>query len=307
MDLSALRADDALLDAIAAAPLDRKLPIPDGSAGALAALLLEWRRDIDSEPVPELVSLERAGHLLHTAARKPRRMPLFAPLAGAAAVLVIVMSAVAIAAHTAVPGTPLWGVSKVLYAERAQSVEAAQTANDKLNDASQALAAGDITKARGELAAARTNLPAVRPEDGLAGLQARQSRLQQELAAAPAATAPSTPSPSTSTSSTAPVAPPGVSSPPTTAPPTPTTTVPPTTTTTAPPTTTTAPPTTTATTTTKPPVSSRPTGPSGSPGPTSPSPPSPSPTLRSSTGHATSTGSTPGPVRRPGPAGESPV
>lgn len=55
------------------------------------------------------------------------------------------------------PGSPLWGVSKVLYSERAESVQAAATASKRLDDARRALASANIDQARRALADARDN------------------------------------------------------------------------------------------------------------------------------------------------------
>lgn len=191
VDLAALRSDDALLDAIARAPLDPGTPL--GSAysadlGAdsaterrLAALLLDWRRDIAAEPVPELVSLEQAAVTLDAAVRARRRPRGLAPLAVAAAVLVIGFSVVVLAAHTAQPGNPLFTITKVLYPVHAHSVEASQSANRRLDQTSQLLGAGQTSEARKALEAAKTDVSAVRPEDNAAELQTRQQELQQKL------------------------------------------------------------------------------------------------------------------------------
>ena len=59
----------------------------------------------------------------HSASRPSARNRHLIPLAGAAAALTITISGVAFGAHDAEPGDALWTVSKVLYSERAASVE----------------------------------------------------------------------------------------------------------------------------------------------------------------------------------------
>ncbi len=186
VDLSALRADDALLDAVARPGRDESSEElfgldADAAQQRLGAVLLAWRRKIDSEPIGELVSVERASTAL-TAGRPKRRPRLsLVPLAAAAALLVIVCAGLPLAAHSAMPGDLLWGVSKVLYSERAESVQAAAIASKQLDDARRALASGNIDEARRALAEASNKLSAVRPEEGRNDLTAQQDMLQNEL------------------------------------------------------------------------------------------------------------------------------
>jgi Anti-sigma-D factor RsdA to sigma factor binding region len=55
--LAAVRADDALLDALGGR--GTITPAPERSDD-LSALLLAWRRDVDTRPAPELVSTRQA-------------------------------------------------------------------------------------------------------------------------------------------------------------------------------------------------------------------------------------------------------
>jgi hypothetical protein len=178
LDLAALRSDDALLTALGNA----------SSAGAatepeLTALLLSWRRDIDEEPIPELVDTETAMHTIFAAAHRDRRRPRFlVPLASAAAVLVIVFTGVGLAARDAQPGDTLWGLTQVLYADHARSVLAADTVRTELSHASAALHEGHYGAARTALNQAQQALPSVDNEDGQADLQAQQQNLLNQLA-----------------------------------------------------------------------------------------------------------------------------
>lgn len=191
VDLSALRSDDALLDAIGRAWIEDTPGNLDLTADErLAAVLLDWRRDIDSDPVREdLVTVEQAGAAI-AAGRRSRRSPRsLAPVAAAAAFLVIAFSGVALGAHAAQPGDTLWPVTKVLYSEHAQTVEAVQVANSKLDEASVAIAAGKTGEASQALAAADSQLPDVHSAEDLTKLQARHDELMTLLASPPGAPA----------------------------------------------------------------------------------------------------------------------
>jgi hypothetical protein len=183
-DLSAVQADDALLDALGGS--DPKAADEFGDQ-ELNELLLAWRRDIDSQPMPELVDLDTAVTTVQTAAlakRKgsvARRRRLLVPVAAAAAVLVIAFTGSGIAAREAEPGDALWGLSKVLYADHARSVEAAAAARLDLQDAQLALTQGRLDEARDALAQAEVALGQVSHEDNLDQLKAEHKALEQQL------------------------------------------------------------------------------------------------------------------------------
>jgi hypothetical protein len=276
LDLAALRSDDALLTALG----------NGSSAGAatepeLNALLLSWRRDIDEEPIPELVDTETAMHTIFAAAHRNRRKPRFlVPLASAAAVLVIVFTGVGLAARDAQPGDTLWGLTQVLYADHARSVLAADTVRTELSHASAALHEGHYSAARTALNQAQQALPSVDNEDGQADLQAQQQNLLNQLALSSGdgglpVTPPSSPDNSITGSLSATTTPSG----------------PPSQTTTTQPTTTSSPP-------------------SSSGGPSSTTPPSSSPSLQSGTVPDPGSGSggpaSPGTGTDDAPAGSSP-
>lgn len=185
VDLAAVQADEVLVDAVVWAAEEGseellELDI-DAAQRRLSAMLLAWRREIDSPPIPELVSVERAGAAL-AAARPQRRGPAhLVPLAGAAACLVIAFSGLAVTAHSAMPNSPLWGVSTVLDGERAESVKAAATVTKDFAATRRALASGDIDQARKELADAGKALASVQPEDGRKELTVQHDMLTTEL------------------------------------------------------------------------------------------------------------------------------
>lgn len=195
-DLSAVHADDALLDALGGS--DPK--VADGLGDQeLNALLLAWRRDIDSEPLAELVDTDTAVTTVKTAAlarrygQRARKRRILVPVAVAAAVLAIAFSGTGIAARDAQPGDTLWGLTKVLYADHARSVEAASAARTDLQQASIALSQGRVAEAQQALAEAAAKLSQVSSEDNLAQLMQEHQQLTAMLGN-PTSTTPSPPS-----------------------------------------------------------------------------------------------------------------
>jgi hypothetical protein len=191
VDLAAVRADDALIDALA------------GGAGAgdqgsygfggddddrLAAILAAWRADIEADPMPELVTLDEAAEAVAAGhesrdrlrSRGRRRMP-FAIAAVAAAVA---CAGLTVAVHGAMPGDTLWGVSKVFFAERAQTVERVEEVRTRIEAANGALARGDTQAARNELAQVNIVIPQVEPEQR-APLVAERDRVESSIGNAP--------------------------------------------------------------------------------------------------------------------------
>lgn len=202
-DLSAVQADDALLDALGGSDPS----IADGLGDQeLNALLMAWRRDIDSEPLAELVDVDTALRTVGTAAMAKRyaargRRRLLVPVAVAAAVLAIAFTGTGLAARSAQPGDTLWGLTKVLYADHARSVEAAATAKVDLEKANLAIAGGNLDAARQALKEAQAALNQVTDDENRNQLieQHRQLSAQLENPQAPVqgpiqTSAPATPS-----------------------------------------------------------------------------------------------------------------
>jgi hypothetical protein len=197
IDFSLVHADDEFLDALGAAQ-----PDPDGTFAddRLAALLLSWRHDVDAEPIRNLVEPKLAVATVRAARAKQRRGPrLVAPLAAAAAVLAIAFAGIGLAAQDAEPGDTLWGLARVLYADHARSVEAAQAVRSDLNRAQEALASGKVAEAKSMLDEAKHALPTVASEDGKDDLQAQHAALVAKLPDNPAVGASPPPSASPST------------------------------------------------------------------------------------------------------------
>jgi hypothetical protein len=188
-DLVQVRADDELLDALAAQVRGEQAPAVDFDDEQLNALLLAWRQDVDSVPVPEIVDTKTAVATVTAAKSARRRRPrMLVPVAAAAAVLAVAFAGVGMAARGAEPGDALWGLSKVLYADHARSVEAAKSVRTDLNEAQQALEQGQIDEAKDALDAAGTELSNVSTEDGKDVLRAEHEELLEQLTSNPAPT-----------------------------------------------------------------------------------------------------------------------
>ncbi|WP_051310400.1 MULTISPECIES: anti-sigma-D factor RsdA [Thermocrispum] len=182
-DLAAVHADDALLDALGGS--DRKVADELGSA-ELNSLLLAWSREVDSEPMPELVDAETALATIRAAREshrndKARRRRMLIPVAAAAAVLGVTFGGASIAARDAQPGDTLWGLTQVLYADKAASVEASYDVRAEFKRAREALDDGDLNVARDALEKARKSLQNVAEEDDHDGLQREHDKLRDEL------------------------------------------------------------------------------------------------------------------------------
>jgi hypothetical protein len=166
-----------------------------GSEDRVAAILASWRAEVDAEPVPELVDVDTAIAAIAAgrgttslAHRRSARVRHLAPLAAAAAFLVITMGGVSIGSASAEPDDVLWPISKVLFSERAASVEAADRVQDHIDRAKQALVEGRPGAAAGELQLARADLRAIRPEEGLVELADVQDFLLAKAAETPPGT-----------------------------------------------------------------------------------------------------------------------
>jgi hypothetical protein len=151
----------------------------------VAAILAAWKADVDAEPVPELVDLDTAVATVVAARPPSSRARHLAPVAAAAAFLVLAIGGVSVSSYNADPDDALWGVSKVLYAERAESVEAAARVEERIASAKEALVAGQPVVAAQELAAAEEDLSSVRPQEGKSELADTQDFLEAKAAETP--------------------------------------------------------------------------------------------------------------------------
>lgn len=184
VDLSAAHADDALLDAISGS--DPMIADELGEA-ELNALLVSWRRDVDSEPLPELVDADtaistiRAATLARRHSARERRRRMLVPVAAAAAVLAIAFTGTGLVARDAQPGDALWGLTKVLYADKARSVEAATELRADFRLVRNAIQNGDLGTARNMLDKAESKLKSVDAEENRDGLEAEHQNLEEQL------------------------------------------------------------------------------------------------------------------------------
>lgn len=205
IDLALVHADDEYLDLLGGARIEDGFDDVDTTFGEfgdeqLTELLMSWRRDVDSEPIGELVDTKLATTTVQAAKMRRKRRPrLLVPLAAAAAVLAIAFAGVGLAARDAQPGDTLWALSKVLYAERARSVEAAETVKKDLAQAKAALTEGNLEVAKTKLAEANETLPTVSNEDGKDELLAQHRSLMAQLPGSPSGEAGPPPSPVPST------------------------------------------------------------------------------------------------------------
>lgn len=191
-----MRADDALLDAIAGGAVSGGVGTGDvfGRPGQdddhLAAILASWKADIEAEPMPELVSLDEAaeaveaGHAARDrrASRARRRMPF----AVAAAAIAVALSGFTVAVHSAQPGDSMFGLTKVLFSEHADNVQKAQTARETIVAANNAIRQGDQATAKSLLQTAQGQIQGLLPEDQPPLVQQRQDVLKSLEPSAPA-------------------------------------------------------------------------------------------------------------------------
>lgn len=201
-DLSAVQADDRLLDALGSAT--------PGAAGSLGdddlnALLLAWRNEVETEPFGELVDTDTAIATIQAARPQPvSRHRFLIPLASAAAVLAIAFTGVSLVARDAQPGDALWGLTRVLYSEHAKSIEAAAIISGDLDAARLALREGKVDEAREKLNKIGATLDSVSTDDGKQQLEEKHKELEKELdtntsIAPPTSTPPPVTQPSQST------------------------------------------------------------------------------------------------------------
>lgn len=196
-DLSMVHSDDEYLDLLGGASLDDPDGVPDDQ---LSALLMSWRRDVETEPIGDLVDQKLATVTVHAARmRRTRRPRLLVPVAAAAAVLAIAFAGMGLAARDAQPGDTLWALAKVLYSDHTRSVEAAEAVRADLREAEAALTEGRVAEAKSKLEAAQAVLPTISTEDGQKDLEKQHASLVAQLPGNPsdAASNPPVPNPTT--------------------------------------------------------------------------------------------------------------
>ncbi len=206
VDLAAVRADDALLDAIAGGAVTGGLGRDEDVFGHpgqdddhLAAILAAWKADIEADPMPELVSLEEAAEAVEAgheardrrASRARRRMPF----AVAAAAIAIALAGLTVAVHSAQPGDAMFGLTKVFFSQQADNATKAQEARATIEQANQAIRRGDPATAQSLLQSAAGQIQAVQPADQPPLQQQREDTLKSLAPQAPASQSPSSQEP----------------------------------------------------------------------------------------------------------------
>ena len=169
VDLVSVQADDELINALASGMMVTSAGgrFTDGSDDQVSAVLAAWKADVDSRPMPELITVDEGVAAVLAAGRRPSsRIRHLAPVAAAAAFIVIAVGGVSVGSYSAQPDDVLWPVAKVLYSERTTSVEAADRVETRIARAKQAIAAGQPDVAEQELRAAAADIAVVRPEEG---------------------------------------------------------------------------------------------------------------------------------------------
>jgi len=167
VDLGAVGRDDELLDALGRGEAPRVL-VHDH----VARLLYEWRQDIDSQPVRRSRRWRRASRRL---------------VVGALATVLGLASAggVTAAAAEADPGSALWPVTRVVYSERAESLQARRDAELALAKAREAAAQQQRASAARYLDLAVRHTRKVRAGDGAVGLRQQAEAMRQRIAVLP--------------------------------------------------------------------------------------------------------------------------
>ncbi|MEV5541602.1 anti-sigma-D factor RsdA [Saccharopolyspora shandongensis] len=203
IDLGALQADDALLDALGGTNPD-VVASTDDERPSLEALLVAWRQDIDAAPIGDLVDVETATAAIAAGSRPRRRLKRrhLVPVATAAAVLMITFTGVGVAARDAQPGDMLWGVAQVLYSDRTRAIVAASSAREDLNTAEGAIERGNRTAAEAALRSAQEQMQGVDDEHGLSDLKAAHASLTARMGQGEHQQIPQQPTPTTPTTPT---------------------------------------------------------------------------------------------------------
>lgn len=162
VDISAVRRDDELIDAIA-----RGGPIPTESTEELqlATLLADWRAEIVAPPLPgapdldtvvAAVNQEIGAREARIGAQSGGRLRLLRPIATTAAALALVFGGLSVFSYQAEPGDALWRVKEVVFSEQAQST-VVQYADDDMAAAQALLEQDNPEQAKARLEQAAEN------------------------------------------------------------------------------------------------------------------------------------------------------
>src|ERR1700716_2367866 len=104
LDLVAVQADDELINALAAGMTVSSPGLTGyGPDDRVAAILAAWKADVDVEPIPQIVDVDTAVSAVLAARRPARRPRRLAPVAAAAAVVVLALGGVSLGSYNAGP------------------------------------------------------------------------------------------------------------------------------------------------------------------------------------------------------------
>ncbi len=165
IDVAAVRADDLMLDELAAR---RTVDLFHADStqqtdDAVGSLLAAWREDLRPDDLPAVPSLGRADWALRRGQRRGFR-PM---VAAAAAIALLLVGSALIGSRTARPGDPLWGLTTVLWNDRVDSADAEHAAQAGLTSAQDELNLGHLTGASIALTFVSATLPKLQSRDDL--------------------------------------------------------------------------------------------------------------------------------------------
>ncbi len=200
------RADDASLGAHDVDPAevayDDELLDLLGSGGRpagddpLLKLLADWRAETGAAELPALPSAEEIEVALapNVSLLRPRgglsrkgdhhhgkRPALWQAVTGAAAVAAVIVGGLSVAAHSAMPGDPLWGVSKTIFSDRAGEVELVNNLSEFLAAADAAARVGDRGEAERLLDEVSQRLDEVSNASERVELMKRRDAIRRDL------------------------------------------------------------------------------------------------------------------------------
>ena len=195
LDADAVLRDDALLDA-----LSRGEVLPEFGDDAAVKLLLAWRDDVvgtaglaKESPAPAVpvrsIGTAKVPEPAPTPPRRDRRGLLSqrvsrrAVVAAVAATIGVGSIGSVAAASVAEPGSPLWPITKVVYEDRAKSVEARESSLSLLRRAQEAADHNDSDEAKRLLDTALKEADQVNDEDDKDKIEQQADEVRAQLAA----------------------------------------------------------------------------------------------------------------------------
>lgn len=181
--------DDELLDLLGSGERP-------GGDDPLLALLADWRAETGAAELPALPSAEeievalapnvtqlrpRRGWTRNGDHHHGKRPALWQAATGAAAVAALIVGGLSVAAHSALPGDPLWGVSKTIFSDRAGEVELVNDLSEYLAKADDAARGGDRGEAERLLDEVSQRLDEVSDASERVELMKRRDAIRRDL------------------------------------------------------------------------------------------------------------------------------